>query len=472
MQGAWKVGLLVVLFAAMIVGAYAVLQQSLFTKPTQKYIGEFPDAGGVAVGTRILLAGVRVGQVSSVELASTRLARVGLEIDEGVRLPRGSAVQLPSSLIGLGENPLIIIPGPNDRDILPEGSVLPGTKASALDNFFPEARDTVKELNLTLASVRRLLDDENMKGGIEKLMATSDQTIAEFGNLAKKFGGIAGKVDGLIAENQVLLRHALTDARLAVGDIRRSTALVSEMLADDRWKDQAVLLLENLNSTSLKAEKLVVSLDNFVNDPELREPLAKTVQNTEKITETGTRIAANAETMTENGVTITEKAIDLADKANEIADEAKKALEKFTGIMGKTPSPGLFSQIQANMDLMRETRPNRYRMDLSASMPFRDTRIHLGLFDAFETNKITAQLGKQFAPGASYRYGIYASKPGIGVDYQLAPRLFLRGDLFDINNPRGDIRARIDFGSGFYGWVGVNHIFNRNSPMIGIGIQR
>lgn len=472
MQGAWKVGLLVVLFAAMLMGAYAVLQRSLFASPTHAYIAEFADAGGVSVGTRVLLAGVRVGQVSSVELASPRLARVGLKIDEGVRIPVGSTVQLPSSLIGLGENPLLIIPGPDGGEMLPPGSTLTGGRASAMDNFFPEARETVKELNLTLASVRKLLDDENLKGGLEKLMATSDETIAEFGNLAKKFGGVAGKVDGLIAQNQGLLRQALVDARMAVGDIRKSTALVAEMLADDKWKDQAVLLLENLNSTSLKAEKLLVSLDEFVNDPELREPLAKTMANTEKITDSGTRIAANTEKMAENGVTITEKAIDLADKANEIADEAKKALEKFTGVLGKSPSTGMFGQLQANMDLIRETRPNRYRIDLSASMPYRDTRIHLGLFDAFETNKITAQLGKEFAPGASYRYGIYASKPGIGVDYQLAPRLFLRGDLFDINNPRGDIRARIDFGSGFYGWVGVNQIFKRNAPMIGIGIQR
>lgn len=470
MPGAWKVGVLVVAFVVLLLGAYATLRQSLFAPPTKAYTVEFSDAGGVVEGTRVLLAGVKVGEVKSIELASPTLAKVGIALDEHVPVPEGTVAVLPTSLIGLGENPVVLQPG--EGVLLPPGSTLEGRRGSAMDNFFPEAKTTIQELNLTLASARKLMDDEALKGGLTKLMATSESTVAEFGALAKTFNGVAGKVDTLIGENRTLLRQALVDARLAVGDIRKTTLAAQDLLGDPKLKDQAVALLTNLNETSEKAEALLANLDAFVTDPKLREPLEQTVANTAKITDSGTRIAANTEKIAENGVTISEKAIELADKANEIADEAKGVLQKLQGIIGKTPSTGAFGQIQMEADLLRESRPDHWRTDLNAIVPFRDTTIHVGLFDAFETNKINLQLGREFAPGSRYRYGIYASKPGLGVDFQVAPRLFLRGDLFDINNPRGDLRARIDFGSGFYGWVGVNDLFDRNAPLIGLGIRK
>ena len=60
----------------------------------------------------------------------------------------------------------------------------------------------------------------------------------------------------------------------------------------------------------------------------------------------------------------------------------------------------------------------------------------------------------------------------MGVEYRLAPALSLRGGLYDINELRGDIRARYEFGNGLYGFVGVNRLFNQNAPTIGIGFRK
>ena len=105
-------------------------------------------------------------------------------------------------------------------------------------------------------------------------------------------------------------------------------------------------------------------------------------------------------------------------------------------------------------------------------MPLKGDNIHLGLYDAFESNKINAELGKKLGTNNELLYGIYASKPGVGVDYQLMRRLFLRGDLYDINSPRLDLRARLEFGNGFYGWLGLDQVFKSNALLIGVGFRR
>ena len=106
------------------------------------------------------------------------------------------------------------------------------------------------------------------------------------------------------------------------------------------------------------------------------------------------------------------------------------------------------------------------------SVPIKDSTLHLGLYDAFESDRLTAQLGRSVTSTFGYRYGVYASKPGLGVDFRLAPRLSLRGDAWDINDPRLDLRASYELGNGFLGWFGVDRVLKDNAITFGVGVRR
>lgn len=474
MQGAWKVGVLVVLFVGLVIGGYAVLGRSLFAPPGALYYANFADANGLTQGTSVQMAGVKIGAVKSVKLVNPQLAQVTMELKPEVHIPVGSSATLTSALIGIGDQPVNIVPPAKlTENYIPVGSTIPGVKTSAIENLLPDAKTTIKELNKTLVATQNLLQDQKLKNGVTQLLESSNKTVAQFGLLAQQANGLIGK-------NQATLQRAINTAALAVEDIRKSTQQVALLAQDQRWKDKAFKLMDSLNETAGHANKLVQSLDAFVNDPKLREPLNATLANTQQITESGTkiadsgtRIAASTEEIAKNGIVISQKAIEFADKANQLADEAKTTLQKINGVFGKKPSAGPLGNISASLDLVRETKPNHWRTDVEATVPLKDTTVHVGLFDAFETNKVTLQLGKQFGGGdGEFRYGIYASKPGVGVDYRLAPRLFARADLFDINNPRADVRMRYEFGNGFYGWLGLDHVLKYNGPVIGVGFRR
>lgn len=468
MQGAWKVGLLVLVFFGLLVGAYEILGQRLFAVKEDVYYADFADAGGTVAGTSVLMAGVKIGSVKSVDLVDPKHARISMSIEHKYQIPLGSTAAIETALIGLSQQPVTIVPPERAAAaFMPPGSVLKGIHQSPIESVLPEAKDTIRELTKTLTATRELLSDQKLKNSIEKLIETSNKTVEQFGLIAQR-------TNALIDENKGMLRGAVANAAAAMEDIKKSTAIVAQFASDKRWQKDTMAILDNLNSATVRANKLVDNLNAFVTDPELRGPLKQTVANTADITTTGKRIATNTEEITKNGIVVSQKAIELADEAKDLAKTAKGVLEKLEGVFGKkVPSASsVLMGVSGNLDVMRESKPNHVRTDVNFTVPLKDQWLHFGLFDAFESNKINAELGKPLGSHGEFLYGIYASKPGIGVDYRIAPKLYLRGDLFDINHPRADIRARIEFGNGFYGWLGLNQVFKNDAPLIGLGFRK
>src|SRR5579862_6895100 len=103
MKSAAKVGVLLVVFVILIIASLAVLGRSLLPSRTKTFYVDLNDAGGVTLGTRVLMAGVQIGSVDKVDLVNSHRARFTLRIHPDVQLPKGSELVIPSSLVGLGD---------------------------------------------------------------------------------------------------------------------------------------------------------------------------------------------------------------------------------------------------------------------------------------------------------------------------------------------------------------------------------
>lgn len=466
MQGAWKVGLLVVVFGGLLMGAYQFLGRSMFAPKTIAIYAEVPDATGVNVGAPVLMAGVRVGQVEKVELANPKLAKLTFAMNEDARIPEGSTVQVPTPLLGIGDNPVFIVPPANlTGSHLVSGSVMSGSKLGAFEGILPDLSTTITELNLTLASARKFIDDPTLRDSIAKLTDSGAKTL-------ERFGSLANQANDLIADNRASIAASMKSVQAAMVDVQKSAMLARQLIEDPQWKDQAQTLLTSINETVNKATEVLGSVDAFINDPNIRQPIHETLENAKTMTDSGTRIAASAEKITENGVTISKNVADLTAKANDLADEARTVLQKLQDFFNRVPTGGGLKGLQAGMDLIRQTEPGYWRTDVSARLPIRDGSIHFGVYDAFEGNKLTAQLGRSFGSDSEYRYGLYASKPGVGVDLKLARGLKFKGDLYDINDPTMDLGLRYEFRNGLLGWLGFNRVLDKNSIFAGLGFRK
>lgn len=487
MKGAWKVGVVVVAFGVLFFGIYAFLNRSIFAKKTSIYFAEFADAGGITVGSGVLMAGVNIGQVSDVKLVSASKAKITLEIQSDIQIPEGSTVELPTSFISFGDRQLTVNPPKTMTGArIQPGSTLAGIKSSPLDSMIPNSNEAIAELTKTLKSTRALLEDKQLKGRVDELLKSTAETTKQFGLLARR-------VDGMLASNQGVLQRAMINANKVISDLSVVSTEIAKLVKDGKLSASADKLLAQMDHLLASGDKLVASMDAMVNDPNLRGGLNKIVANTEKMTEHGVKITENAEkmteegvkiaenatTLTESGISIAQKVDDLGDKANEIAtkasdlaDKAGTLLDSFNQTVGGLGKGGVKApKIDVSMDLFRETDPNRWRTEFSAKTQLGGHDVYLGVYDAFESNKLNLQAGWKPMPDLNIRYGIYASKPGVGVDYAFARGIGLRGDVFDLNKPRFDMRARFELGSQWVGWVGLERIFDRNAPSLGLGIR-
>ncbi len=456
-----------ILFGVLLLGAYAVLQKSMFAKAVDRYQILFDDAGGLTTGARVLLAGVQVGTVVEVKLSGPAQAVAVCEIERPNRIPEGSQVVLPSSLLSIGDRQIEIVPPKEISGYLAAGATMQGQLRSPLASIIPESDQTVAELNATLKSVRLLLEDKQMKARLENLMASTDRTI-------NKFGGLASRFDRLIAQNQPELAQALAKTERSLANLEAVTLEVRRFAESGELQGNTQLLMRNLNHTVQQGSKLVNDLSQFVNDPELRASMQTITQNTAAMTETGTRIAANAEVMSKNGIGISEEANALLKRANVLAGEVEDLLKTFRETLGRigSGSKSILETVEARADLIHESGPSHYRADVNITIPAGKEKAVIGLYDAFESNKLNLMLQRPLNERLDFRYGVYASKPGIGVDFRVAPRFSLQSNLFGLNDTQFDVRAGYEFGGGLTGWLGVERIWDRNSPSIGIGFRR
>ncbi|MBL8059970.1 MAG: MCE family protein [Chthonomonas sp.] len=469
MQGAVKVGMLVVGFIAALLAAYAVLGRSIFAEKIDLYSATFKDASGMVAGSDVTLSGVRVGRIASIELESPGRAIMTLEVKKGTKIPVGTKAVIAGSLIGIGDRPLDLRPPATIGEMAPPGAQLEGVTQGALGALGPEGEETIKALNQTLIATKNLIEDEKLRSRVDTLLVSSNKTITQF-------GALASQINQMVGANQAQVQLAMKKAVAMMSDLQVATKSIARIAGDGKLEAQMNGLIAEMNATMRESNLLIADLRKTVNDPELRDPMKDILANTKAMSDSGTKIAADAELMAKNGVTVSEQAITVMDKASKLADELSEVLKKFNetlgGVAGLASGGKGVGKIDTEFGLTYESEPRELRTDFEASTVLGGSRLYLGLYDAFETNGLIAQIGRPISARSDLRYGVYAGKPGLGVSYRLAPGAILRGDLFDINNPRFNARARIDFNKEISGWFGVENIFDDPYPTIGFSIRR
>jgi len=468
MQSAWKVGIFVLVFAALLFAAYSIVGNSLVRKPTDTYFAIMEDIGSIDPGSAITLSGVGIGSVDSVKLLGPNQVQLKLAIDEGTYIPKDVRIGSSSSLLSLSEEKIKLVSDLGAKaGRLPVGGTIYLKKGSLLSSVLPEGEETFRELNLTLKATRELLSDPALKAGLTDLMSGTKETLASLDT-------VLVETRGMIAENRGTLRSVVVNAAAAVSDMRNGIKAVMAQVEEADLPENIRKIMASLERTSAQAEGLVAEMNAFVTDPAMRTALSNTVANMEELSARGVDIAENTKAMTEDGKVITTKAIELADQAQEIATEAKGLLEKLSGFLGVLPTGGTkLSRPELTLETGRNFDVDRFSTNAFIDYPLNPTAsIFAGIYDATETNRLTVQYAQNFRNDARLRYGVYASKPGIGVDFNPTPRVNITGDLFDPNDLTFNVRARYLISNGVYGWLGVNRMFDGNQALIGVGVKR
>jgi len=214
-----KAGLLLVLFASLVLGAilYVLYARGAF-EPTQRLVLVADDVEGVLVGMDLTFSGFPIGRVSRVELGEDGAARILVDV------PRRDARWLRTSSVYtlvrgiVGGTSLRAYTGILTDPPLPDGAQRPVLSG-----------DAAAELPRMLASVRELIQNIGALTATDSALASS---LANVDALTRRMNDERGAL-GVLLGNPA-------DARKVVALLERSNALLARMDALTARVDAAV----------------------------------------------------------------------------------------------------------------------------------------------------------------------------------------------------------------------------------------
>ncbi|MGQ9487394.1 MAG: MlaD family protein [Armatimonadota bacterium] len=455
-KAVFLVGMTIILAAAWTIATVVYLRGALAASRVYHIEAVFPDALGIREQARVYLAGVEVGEVQKVSLTPDLRARVRMAVRRDVMVPEDSTAVVMSPGIAGVDKLIALVPGKSPRGV-EEGSEIRGTKEPGISDLAPAAQEALQDVQKMVRSLSELIDlyrDVEMQASIKRTLKNVEQASA--------------RLTTVVEQAQKLLASTGRSFDTVVQDTRRSTRLLPQVVEDLQG------LLEQSRELVRTAQHATESFDRFVSDERFQQSLRDMAQEMSVLSAKLNRIADDIGKYT-GDEELRQNVRTTVAEARATLTEARQATEKVNRFVERLIQPGGLSiqPVDVSLDVYGRLRDGVFRTDLTVSFPYRDNRFfHLGIYDVTESNKFIVQYGSQMTPNLDLRYGLYASKPGVGLDWKVGRKLSLRADVFNPNNLQINTRARLSLGADWGLWIGVDSLFNGNQPVVGLQLTR
>ncbi|MDO8587031.1 MAG: MlaD family protein [Armatimonadota bacterium] len=424
-----RVGLLIFVGIVTLIAIYWFLSGSVFRARTYTVYAVFRSVQRLDRGAAVRMAGVQVGQVISIRLTKWNRARVEMAIRQDVSIPEGSAFRVTSGGL-VGDIYVEIVPGSGPGRV-GENKTVYGADTTTLDQLLPQASQLLAQLQTSAQALNGILADKRLLASMRQTMANSEMASRQAANLMADFRRIA-------AENRVELNTALNNASAASEDF---AALAEKMrgIMDRGGAQDVEAMLESGKTAAANLQQASEKLKQLASDEQLTGDLKATMANLRKASE-------NAEALTE--------------RLSRVLGRRDRGERK--PIRGEGSSLDFFANLGSN----------RYRVDYNLTIPNGADRFYrLGLFGIGDATKVNVQLGQTFDADTALRYGLYASKLGVGYDRYFG-KTSLHADLFGLNDTKLELKGRYDLRDDLGVWLGFDDLLDERGLLLGVQYRK
>lgn len=481
-KSALKVGISAVTAFVLFFAAWAYL--SHLNAGSRPYVVALNDTKGLLPQTVVRMNGVNVGEVKEVRLRSSDLKpEVVLMITGKYRIPSNARIRITSGI--LITNPQIEIywkGTPSSRSLAAGNwpdNLIDQAPMTALAQLSPEADAAVKSLTATMTDMApRLRTGMNH---LDSILKNADTMVT---NLRDASGGVRDLAND--PDIRHTLHGTLADLRTISMEARRTAQTMSVELRGvakrnggkvDQLMSSALELLQNFADTVDAARGVLTRLTEQVSDPRLQQSLAETVDLAKTTIARFSQIASDLHSFT-GDAGVQSDLRSTVSTLRDTADEGQKIARKVGAIAERihVPSGGPtfgIGQPSLSVDFLSRGDAPHFRSDLNVRFPIgKRNAFDLGLYDFAESNKLNMQYNTVVGSGTDLRYGIYAGKMGIGLDWGIAPGARLRLDGYNPNRLNIDARTLFRINDDFSAWIGVDQLFRKSTPVVGVQLKR
>lgn len=268
----------IVAIVLLFIGINFLKGVNIFQASNTYYV-QFEDVNGLAVSNPVYANGYAVGIVRDIkyDYGKRNNVIVTIELDDEMRVPRGTRSELAAQLMG-GVNMSLVL-GPNPADILSPGDTIKGgLHVGAMDKvaeMMPQIERLLPKLDSILTNINRLSSDPALAqilGNTAELTGNLNQASADLKvmtgrdvpQLLTKFNHIGTNV------SQLTDKMARVDVDGTVNKLNTTLEGVNTLTG-------------NLNETTTTLNNKLNSRDNtlglFLNDRALYDNMANTMRN-------------------------------------------------------------------------------------------------------------------------------------------------------------------------------------------------
>lgn len=250
------------------------------------YYATFDNINGLSASNPIYADGYQVGNVKAIDYSYQKRGKVVVEfqVDNGLRIPKGSTAEIESDLMGNIKMNLLMANNPRER-VEPGDTITGNLDAGvmgSIQSLMPAIAQMLPKVDSILASVNALLADPSIARSLHNVETISSNLTTTTAGLNQLVAQVNGRVPGMMSKADYALAKAgstlnNTDkftANLATVDIASTMAKVDQTLANVQsvtdklnGKEGTVGLLmndpglyNNLNSTMRSADSLLIDL--------------------------------------------------------------------------------------------------------------------------------------------------------------------------------------------------------------------
>ena len=276
-----KVGVLAVICAGILYFGLNFLKGVNIFSPTDYYYGFFERSNGLTEQAPVYILGHKVGLVETIQYDFTKTPAftVGVNIDKGIVLPRGTEMALiADGLLGGAAIELKLPTMPNRAMPYQRGDTLPTVVTPGLiDNLQTGILAHLDSLLMEANTLLGTLNNEMEEGSLHNSLQNFERLTADLNASGKDLRQLThnqlpemmNKVDTTLSDLQVVMaavrkaeiENTIAELNTAIQSV--NTALKSEdgtvgLLLNDK------ALYENLNTTLEDLDKVMVNVDSIV----------------------------------------------------------------------------------------------------------------------------------------------------------------------------------------------------------------
>lgn len=244
-----------------------------------KYMISFKDISGLASSSPIYADGYKVGVVKNIiyDYNNTGGTMVEAEIDEKLRIPKGSSAEIVSDMLGNVKVNLLLANNPRER-VMPgetiQGGINDGTLGQ-MKNMIPTVMQILPKIDSIVTSVNLLLANPAIASSLQNVETVTGNLTVTTRRLNSLLASLESSVPGMVTRTDSILHNANTLAKnLNQIDVAGTVARVDETLGNvEKFTEQLnnnqgtlgllmrdPSLYNNLNSTMRSADSLLIDL--------------------------------------------------------------------------------------------------------------------------------------------------------------------------------------------------------------------